>query len=569
MLSELHQAVDMASTDQLHVQLTLFDAFGVYDQLANSAQWAEAVLAGYKNDPEIAFVELQNEIDPTNPAAMAWAQYMIPQVSSMLGTVPLTISTSGAGGIESLTLLKQALAGTPISFYDYHYYADAQLARSVLQQAQAVVAPTPLFVGETGYSTNNSAVLESEQYLYYELVDEAARSLGLGSPGAWTLNDFTAASAPSAPGPQLFFGVFDTNGLAKPAAAALEQDFTGQPFPVLSNPSFETSSGGIPTGWAPVQTQDGALTLSTTVAHTGANSVEISDTSGPNDEQPAWTQTANLGPLSAGQNVQATVWAEGADATGTSEMAIAWYDASENYLGSDQSQPLTPGTSTWTELGVDATAPAGAAYAVVSLQSYQNSGSVWFDDVNMANLGSAAFPALPAVAATSGIGPIIANPSFETSVGGIPTGWAPVQSQDGALTLSTTVAHTGANSVEISDTSGPNDEQPAWTQTANLGPLSAGQNVQATVWAEGADATGTSELAIAWFGSSENYLGSDQSQPLTPGTSTWTELGVDATAPAGAAYAVVSLQSYENSGSVWFDDVNLTNLGSAAFPALP
>jgi len=39
MLSELHQAVDMASTDQLHVQLTLFDAFGVYDQLANSAQW--------------------------------------------------------------------------------------------------------------------------------------------------------------------------------------------------------------------------------------------------------------------------------------------------------------------------------------------------------------------------------------------------------------------------------------------------------------------------------------------------------------------------------------------------
>jgi endo-1,4-beta-mannosidase len=121
MLSELHQAVDMASTDQLHVQLTLFDAFGVYDQLANSAQWAEAVLAGYKNDPEIAFVELQNEIDPTNPAAMAWAQYMIPQVSSMLGTVPLTISTSGAGGIESLTLLKQALAGTPISFYDYHY----------------------------------------------------------------------------------------------------------------------------------------------------------------------------------------------------------------------------------------------------------------------------------------------------------------------------------------------------------------------------------------------------------------------------------------------------------------
>ena len=38
----------------------------------------------------------------------------------------------------------------------------------------------------------------------------------------------------------------------------------------------------------------------------------------------------------------------------------------------------------------------------------------------------------------------------------------------------------------------------AWTTIANLGAITPGQNVQATVWAEGADATGTAQIAIAW-----------------------------------------------------------------------
>jgi hypothetical protein len=33
---------------------------------------------------------------------------------------------------------------------------------------------------------------------------------------------------------------------------------------------------------------------------------------------------------------------------------------------------------------VDATVPSGAAYAEVTLQSYANAGTVWFDDVAMA-----------------------------------------------------------------------------------------------------------------------------------------------------------------------------------------
>jgi len=38
---------------------------------------ARAVLAPYVGDPRIAFVELRNEIETTDPAAMAWTRELI------------------------------------------------------------------------------------------------------------------------------------------------------------------------------------------------------------------------------------------------------------------------------------------------------------------------------------------------------------------------------------------------------------------------------------------------------------------------------------------------------------
>ena len=94
--------------------------------------------------------------------------------------------------------------------------------------------------------------------------------------------------------------------------------------------------------------------------------------------------------------------------------------------------------------------------------------------------------------------------------------------------------------------------------SVNTGALSTGEKLQATAWAEGLGATGSNMLAVAWFSTTGTYLGNATSSPLPAGTSTRTELGVNATAPAGAAYAVLYLQSSENSGSVWFDDVTTT-----------
>jgi hypothetical protein len=77
------------------------------------------------------------------------------------------------------------------------------------------------------------------------------------------------------------------------------------------------------------------------------------------------------------------VWARGNAATGTTQIALSWFDAGDKWLGGTSSAALPAGTTGWTKLTVDGTAPAGAASLQIHLKSGGNTGTVWFDDVTM------------------------------------------------------------------------------------------------------------------------------------------------------------------------------------------
>src|SRR6185437_3757604 len=101
---------------------------------------------------------------------------------------------------------------------------------------------------------------------------------------------------------------------------------------------------------------------------------------------------------------------------------------------------------------------------------------------------------------------------------------------------------------------GASNAQPDYYTQVNLGAIAAGQRFQATVWAKGTVITGQNVLAVSWFSAGGVYLGNSTSPSVPLGTSGWNQLTVKAVAPAGAAYAQIHLQSYRNSGTVWFDD---------------
>ncbi len=77
MADELRTVIELAQARGLYVQLTLFDWFADYGDVPRSLTWLRSLLAPYHSDPEIAFIDLQNEINTSDPRAMRWADAIL------------------------------------------------------------------------------------------------------------------------------------------------------------------------------------------------------------------------------------------------------------------------------------------------------------------------------------------------------------------------------------------------------------------------------------------------------------------------------------------------------------
>lgn len=230
---ELSQAVQMASSHGLKVVLSLFNAYApVYTDLPGSEQWASSILAPYRGNSEISYVELQNEIDPTNSAAMTWASTMLPVLRADAAR-PVSVSVSGWDSPLNLGYLIRSLTNQP-DIYDFHYYGPASDALSVLRTLKQWVSGAPLIIGETGYSTNPNntdiagvaptvAAHEAYQSSFFQTLESDTHSLGLPPAAPWVLQDFQPTQYIS-PNDQ-DFGLLRLDGSAKPAAAVIQSAF--------------------------------------------------------------------------------------------------------------------------------------------------------------------------------------------------------------------------------------------------------------------------------------------------------------------------------------------------------
>lgn len=101
----------------------------------------------------------------------------------------------------------------------------------------------------------------------------------------------------------------------------------------------------------------------------------------------------------------------------------------------------------------------------------------------------------------------------------------------------------------------------------NWGNITAtpGQRYAVTAQARGGEGTAKAALALTFLNNKGEHLprALTTSQPVTPSPQTWTPLRVEAVAPAGAAFAQISLQ-LEGSGKIWFDDVQAAAPGAAS-----
>ncbi|BBH67728.1 hypothetical protein ACTI_44130 [Actinoplanes sp. OR16] len=377
----LRKFISIAGSHGLTVKLTLFDWWAGYANVAGSVAWAKAIIAPYAADPQVIAVELKNEFQVSDPAAVTWIRQVIPAIRAAAPTMPLTLSVDGGTGAAGMAKIKSSLASTPLDYYDFHFYGNSERSLAEIRKAQAAVAPSPVVIGETGVSTLNG---DGEQAAYFARVFRAAKEAGVGSVAPWTLNDFSDNAIPSnstvstIPA-QYRFGLFRADGTPKLAASVVRTAWTTGTMPnSVLNLSFEAPAGDSP--WRQNLPQAGAAVISTDMPRNGRFSARFAGTTRTSAGLPSLV-TSPITPVQPGYKWRAEAYARGVNATGTTEMALSWFDANGKWLSQNTSNRLPSGNTTWTKLVIETVAPANAAGVQLHLKSGDNTGTVWFDDV--------------------------------------------------------------------------------------------------------------------------------------------------------------------------------------------
>ena len=385
--------LEEATKYSLRTQLTLFDGYSGYTNLMQSEQWAQKVVGPFAGDRRVAFLELQNEIDPTNSSAMTWARTMIPYLRNIAEGIPVTVSVGGwCAAATQLATLKQNLGNHPPDFWDVHYYCNPAAAYKILSNSAGIASPRHLIVGETGYTTDTSdttregatygtAWQEAEQGVFYRAVDAAAHAAGLPPAAPWIDSDIAPDQCPSCPTTELHFGLFRLVGTAKPARAVVAAAFAAVQ-PLDNNLGFEEDAGGYPVAWGIDAADSATFVHDNSVAHSGVWSARITNSTYSGSGPVAAWALDYPSPITPYHTYTASAWVRGLAVDGATYVGIVWTTSSGSGLYNTHSDLLPLGdASQWQQLTVSAAAPPRAAYAQIILTS-RSTGSVWFDDVH-------------------------------------------------------------------------------------------------------------------------------------------------------------------------------------------
>lgn len=290
--------------------------------------------------------------------------------------------------------------------------------------------------------------------------------------------------------------------------------------PVLGNGGFENVTSGKPDQW----TTSGTVNSDTYQVHNGTYSVKLTD---PSSSASVLVRSAKM-PVLPTKEYEATVYSY--NTQGESMLYMEFWDANDTLISIVYQTNST--LNTWTQLVINAKAPAGAVTASVRLFSLPaNFGTSYFDDATFR------FVPLPIA---------LQNGNMETIANGMPQYWSLLNTSSIAAPA-TDLVHGGAYSVKLTD--------PSTTTSSGLRSnkiaASPGQSYEASVYSY--NTQGVSELYVEFMDANGQYL-----TILTGLNSTlnqWKQIKVTGAAPEGTVY--VTLRYYlhgANVGSAYFDD---------------
>jgi hypothetical protein len=148
------------------------------------------------------------------------------------------------------------------------------------------------------------------------------------------------------------------------------------------------SNTGFESGISPWGVSGGTVVQSSTQQHSGSFSAQIT----PSGTASMAQMNSEVVPVVAGRQYTATGWMWATSAvTSNAQIGVAWYDSGLNFLGASGSTLSSLPATTWTQLTLTATAPAGAVYGqlVAQILGTPPATQIWYlDDISLVNFAA-------------------------------------------------------------------------------------------------------------------------------------------------------------------------------------
>jgi hypothetical protein len=332
----------------------------------------------------------------------------------------------------------------------------------------------------------------------------------------------------------LTYGRLDTDGsalaLAVDSTSTLVRIYTPAPNPawvsgdrmLSTNPSFE----GDAAGWSG---NGGTLTRDNTTAMDGTWSAKLT----PDGVSQYPSIQSGLIEVQAGGVYRVSSWMRCATARGL-DLNVNWFTAASGYI-STSSIGGAVAANTWEWRSGTVTAPATAAYAQLSptVANYPPTTDImWLDDIRLSTTDGTALDTQ-----------LITNTSFEANT----AGWV---GSGGTLTRVNSQQRHGAWSAQFT----PDGVTQYPGLQANKIPVTVGLTYRVSAWMRCANAR-VLDLNVNWVTISGAYV-STSNIAVNVAAGTWTYASGLVTAPATAAFAVVSptVANYPPAGDVMHVD---------------
>lgn len=377
----------------------------------------------------------------------------------------------------------------------------------------------------------------------------------------------------------------------------------------LTDPGFEALASGVAPSGDPWTVNDKTkVTYSSAAAKSGAKSLRFYRTGSYGTNYAASTAgtTSAMHQVAPGQRVTASAWAKTLAYSVDRDIATSgqygalvktlFYDASGGLLGYARSNSLTKSETSWMKLSVDTTAPAGARFAYLTVQSACASGTVYFDDVELSThtiaLTDADGTKRTFEAADNGdyqrdaYAPGMKVSLDDASTGSRYAGWrggtelAPnegfeyvpassswYESDPNVTEQVTTAAHTGSRSMRFDAASYVSEHISTDPPGGPYGaPITGNQEVRASAWinTEDLQVSGSSNVGVAlkmyYYNSTNNYTYGSHvgSFTATYDTNGWRRIDVVGTPPSGANRVKLNVEYVNARGTVYVDDVSMS-----------